>query len=90
MTAPVMTAPPYEVEVITVMTWVDMTGAGAVSRGKSGDHNREVMTMTDMTGSVMVGMATVFCLFVDNGTSALFRLLVPSTVCNRFTVPTNV
>jgi len=40
VTAPVMTAsaPPYEVEVITVMTGVDMTGAGVVS------HNGKVIS----------------------------------------------
>jgi len=74
---PCYDCPRHIVEVITVMMGVDMTGAGAVS------HNGEaaisganqaiikgaVMTMTDMTGSVMAGTATV---------------------CNRFTVPTNV
>jgi len=27
--------------------------------GKSGDHNGAVMTMTEMTGSIMAGTATV-------------------------------
>jgi len=38
VTAPVMTAQPYEVEVITILTGVDMTGVGVVS------HNGEVIS----------------------------------------------
>jgi len=62
-------APPYEDEVITVMTGVDtsMTGAGVVNHNgevisramQAIDHNGAVMAMTDMVGSVMAGTATV-------------------------------